>query len=169
MWNERLIACARAYPSAVLTVVEASGYPVSTRCSVAFDEAREVIMVPAPPPIMAGRQGKACLIFHRHDVDLGGQHELLIKGELREEESTLTLSPDGFLTGSGRQDTDRMPVAGTPLDVIRFMLLGRRKARAYLAKRGEPWPPRPWKKMLDYLDDPEAEYASTSAQRRPSS
>jgi hypothetical protein len=33
-------------------------------------------------------------------------------------------------------------------------MLGRRKARAYLAKRGKPWSPRPWDKMLRYLDTP---------------
>lgn len=37
---------------------------------------------------------------------------------------------------------------------MRFMFLGRRKAREYLEKRGAPWTPRPWKKMLDYLDNP---------------
>ncbi len=154
MWNKSLIACARTYPSGVLAVVEDSGYPFSVRCVVEFDDARELILFPTPPPDMVGRQGLACLLFHRHDADLGGQHELLIKGELREEAGILTLHPENFLTGSGRQDTDRMPVAGSPLDIIRYMLLGRRKVREYLAKRGKPWSPRPWGKMLRYLDDP---------------
>ena len=63
----------------------------------------------------------------------------LIKGELLEETGTLILRPDNFLTGSGRQDTDRMRYAGSPLDILRYMMLGRRKARQYLAKRGKPW------------------------------
>ena len=79
---------------------------------------------------------------------------MLITGELREEAGTLTLRPDAFLTGSGRQDTDRMPYAGSALDIMRYMVLGRRKAREYLAKRGKPWTPRPWGKMLRYLDEP---------------
>ena len=154
MWNKQLIACARVYPSGVLTVVKDSGYPLSVRCLVEFDDARELIFFPTPPPDVVGRQGLACLLFHRHNADLGGQHELLIKGELREEAGVLTLRPNGFLTGSGRQDTDRMPVAGSPMDIIRYMMLGRRKAREYLAKRGKPWTPRPWGKMLRYLDTP---------------
>jgi hypothetical protein len=153
MWNKQLIACARVYPDGVLTVVEDSGYPLSVRCNVQFDNARELILLPAPPQDIVGRQGLACLLFHRHNADLGGQHELLIKGELREEAGILTLRPGDFLTGSGRQDTDRMPYAGSPLDMIRYMVLGRRKARAYLAKRGKPWTPRPWGKMLRYLDE----------------
>lgn len=154
MWNKALIACARVYPSGVLTVVEDSGYPRSVRCVVEFDDARELILFPAPPPDMVGRQGLACLLFHRHNADLGGQHELLIKGELREEVGVLMLRPGDFLTGSGNQNTDRMPVAGSALDMMRFMLLGRRKAREYLVKRGKPWPSRPWGKMLHYLDEP---------------
>lgn len=38
------------------------------------------------------------------------------------------------------------------MERIRFMRLGQRKAREYLQKRGKPWPPRPWAKMLAYLD-----------------
>src|SRR5713226_5097981 len=110
MWNERLIACARVYPSGVLTVVEDSGYPRSVRCVVQFDDARALILFPAPPPDVVGRQGLACLLFHRHNADMGGQRELLIKGELREEAGVLTLRPGDFLTGSGRQDTDRNAV-----------------------------------------------------------
>jgi hypothetical protein len=153
MWNKRLVAFARVYPSGIVTLVEDSGYPLSVRCAVEFDDARELIVLLAPPPDVAGRQGPTCLLFHRHDADLSGQRELLIKGELREEAGVLILRPDAFLTGSGRQDTDRMPYAGSALDIMRYMLLGRRKARAYLAKRGEPWTPRPWAKMLRYLDE----------------
>jgi len=154
MWNKRLIACARTYPSAVLTVVEDSGYPRSVRCVVEFDDARELILFPVRPLDVVGRQGSACLLFHQHNADLSGQRELLIKGELREEAGKLFLRPGDFLTGSGRQDTDRMPYAGSPLDIFRYMMLGRRKARVYLAKRGKPWTPRPWGKMLRYLDEP---------------
>ena len=154
MWNKRLIACARTYPSAVLTIVEDSGYPLSVRCVVEFDDARELILFPALPSDVLGRRGAACLLFHRHNADMGGQRELLIKGELHEEAGVLLLRPSDFLTGSGRQDNDRMPYAGSPLDIIRYMMLGRRKAREYLAKRGKPWSPRPWGKMLRYLDEP---------------
>jgi len=133
-------------PAGRLILTSSIAFPVKAY------NARELILFPTPLPDIVGRQGLACLLFHRHNADLGGQHELLIKGELREEAGVLTLRPRDFLTGSGRQDTDRMPYAGSPLDMIRYMVLGRRKARAYLAKRGKPWTPRPWGKMLRYLD-----------------
>ncbi|MDQ6660467.1 MAG: hypothetical protein M3Z24_05825, partial [Chloroflexota bacterium] len=69
MWNKPLIACARVNPSGVLTVVEDSGYPRSMRCIVEFDDARELILFPALPPDVVGRQGPACLLFHRHNAD----------------------------------------------------------------------------------------------------
>jgi hypothetical protein len=153
VWNARLIACARAYPSGVLTTVEPSGYPYSLRVVPEFDADHGLIAFPGAPVVATGWRGKAGLLFHRHNPDLSGQHELMIKGELLAAAGTLALRPAEFLTGSGRLDTDRMPVAGTPLDMIKFMLLGRRRARDYLAKRGAPWTPRPWDKMLRYLDE----------------
>ena len=37
-----------------------------------------------------------------------------------------------------------MPHANAPLHMLQFYRLGRRKAKAYLAKRGAPWPPIPF-------------------------
>ena len=154
MWNKQLVACAQAYPTGVLTLVDADGYPFTVRCAVEFDAARGLMMLSGVGTLFEGMTGKACLLFHRHNPDLSGQHELLIKGDLAREDGRLVFRPSEFLTGSGRQDTDRMPVAGSPIDIFQFMLLGRRKAREYLAKRGAPYPPRPWAKMLRSLDEP---------------
>jgi hypothetical protein len=153
VWIAALIACARAYPGGVLTVAAPSGYPFSVRVRPNFDAANGLILFPGVPPVARDWRGKAGLLFHRHNPDLSGQHEMMIKGELLDVGGTLALRPGEFLTGSGRTDTDRMPVAGSPLDMIKFMMLGRRKAREYLAKRGQPWTPRPWDKMLRSLDE----------------
>ncbi len=156
MWNKQLVARAQMYPTGVLTLVDAAGYPFSARCAVEFDADREVMTLSGAGTLFADRAGKACLLFHRHNPDLSGQHELMIKGALAVEDGRLVFRPGEFLTGPGRQDTDRMPVAGSPIDIFQFMLLGRRKAREYLAKRGAPYPPRPWAKMLRALDEPPA-------------
>src|SRR5947209_162206 len=145
MWNKELIACARAYPSGILTAVDQSGYPFSIRCEAIFSEDRETITFKGAPPSTAGMRGMACLLFHRHREDLGDQHELMIKGELSDEDGALTFRPTGFLTGSGSDNTNRMPVSATMLERIQFMRLGQRKAREYIKKRREPWPSRPRK------------------------
>jgi hypothetical protein len=141
MWNKELAACGRAYESAVLTIVEPSGYPLSVRCKVRFDDAREVVTFAELPEMARGWSGPASVLLHRHNEVLEDFYELLLKGELSVEGGTITFKPSEFVTGSGRQDTDRMPHAGAPLHLIQFMLLGRRKAREYHARRGKPWPP----------------------------
>ncbi len=141
MWNEKLAECGKVYSSAVLTVVEESDYPVSVRCKPAFNAARKEITFEELSPLAEGWRGSACLLLHRHNDVLEDFYELVIRGELSDEGAVLIFRPTDFVTGSGRQDTDRMPHAGAPLHLIQFMMLGRRKAREYIAKRGKPWPP----------------------------
>ena len=54
---------------------------------------------------------------------------------------SLAFRPSAFVTGTGSPTDDQMPHAGNPVQLVQFMLLGRRKAREYMAKRGTPWPP----------------------------
>jgi len=153
MWNRRLIALARAYSSAVLTIVEPSGYPLSVRCQVTFDETGEAIGFALLPRVARDWQGKACLLFHRHNERLEDQHELLIRGELTNVAGDLVFHPIAFVTGTGSTTKDTMPHAGAPLDLLRFMLLGRRKARSYLRKRGEAWPTIDFNALLTTIDE----------------
>jgi hypothetical protein len=46
-----------------------------------------------------------------------------------------------------------MPHAGAPLQLLRFMVLGQRQARAYLRRRRRPWPKIDFTPMLRALDD----------------
>lgn len=145
MWDKRLAALAREYPTGVLTWVEASGYPISVRCKAHLDGAREVVTFIDLPPVAEGWRGKACLLFHRHNEHLEGLHQMVLKGELIEEDEGATIMRvTEFVTANGRPDTDEMPHAGRPLHMFQFFLLGRRKAREYMAKRGAPWPPIPF-------------------------
>jgi hypothetical protein len=153
MWNKQLIALARAYASAVLTIIEPSGYPLSVRCNVTFDETREAIGFALLPALARNWQGKACLLFHRHNERLENQHELLIRGELADVAGNLAFHPTAFVTGTGSTTKDMMPHAGAPLDLIRFMLLGRRQARAYLRKRGIAWPAIDFDALLITIDE----------------
>lgn len=153
MWNKLLVTRAQAYPSGVLTVVDDAGYPVSARCTVQFDDTREWVTFPAPPPLIKGSRGPACLLFHRHNAALEEQYELLIRGELADDAGRPVFRPTAFLTGTGSVKDDQMPHAGNPVQLVQFMLLGRRKARAYLAKRGTPWPPISFDGLLRALKE----------------
>src|SRR4051794_8549784 len=153
MWNKDLIARARVYASAVLTLVEPSGYPLSQRCTVQFDEAHEVITFPEPPALARGYQGRVSLLFHRHNEVLEDFYEVLIKGTLAVNGDRLVFQPEEFLTGTGSAKTDQMPHAQDPIQLVQFMLLGRRKAKEYIAKRGQPWPPIVFDRLIQALNE----------------
>jgi hypothetical protein len=147
MWNERLAALIFDYPTGVLSTMESSDYPASVRCTVEPHAADQTITFPNLPPFAASWRGKAALLFHRHNARLEGLHQLVVKGELVELNGVLTFRVSEFVTGTGRQDTDAMPHAGAPIQMLQFFLLGRRKAREYIAKRGAPWPPIPFREL----------------------
>jgi hypothetical protein len=147
MWDRRLAERARSYPTGVLSWVEPSGDPVSVRVAVELDEPRERVLFPALPPIARGRTGLACLLFHMHDEQLEGLRQVVLKGELVADGASIALEVTGFVTANGRAGTDEMPHAGAPLHMLAFYRLGRRKAKEYLAKRGEPWPPIPFEEI----------------------
>ncbi len=153
MWNKTLAARARAYPSGVLTLVDGAGYPLSVRCTVQFDDARELVTFTTPPPLISGRQGLANLLFHRHNAVLEEQYELMIKGELLDEGGSPVFRPTDFLTGTGSATDDQMPHATNPVQLVQFMLLGRRKAREYITKRGKPWPPIAFDDLVQALKE----------------
>jgi hypothetical protein len=144
MWDKKLAELASNYPAGILTVVEPSGYPISVRCSTSFDEANETIHFPEPPAMAMGWRGKACILFHHHDEHLERLRQLVVKGELVDDGGKPALRVTQFVTANGRTDTDEMPHAGAPLHMFQFLLLVRRKAREYMAKRGSPWPPIPF-------------------------
>ena len=163
MWNEQLAELSRRYATGVLSIVGADEYPVSVRCIVHLDTARHVFTFPTPPAQAMGWRGKACLLFHQFNERLEGLRQLVILGELVWAEGLLTLQVSKFVTANGRQNTDRMPHAGSPIHLLQFFWLGRRKARVYLAKRGIPWPAIPYEEIERVMAEEEAE---TRFQRR---
>ena len=73
---------------------------------------------------------------------------MVLKGELRTAvDAGVEFGVTEFVTANGRPNTDRMPHAGAPVHMFQFYRLGRTKAKAYLAKRGAPWPPIPFEQI----------------------
>jgi hypothetical protein len=153
MWNSALASRARLYRDATLSVVEPSGYPYSVRCSAQLDEARQIVRLTT---VSGLAPGPACLAFHRHDERLENQYQLLIRGQLEVDSGSVILRPTAFVTANGSSGTDRMPHAGAPLQLIRFMLLGQKQARAYLRRRKSPWPRVDFVPMLRVLRELQA-------------
>jgi hypothetical protein len=141
MWNKQLARLATKYPTGVLSVADVDGYPASVRLPARLDTKRRIVTFPALPPYAQGWRGKACLLFHRHNNRLEGLRQMVLKGELVEEDGAVALRVTEFVTANGQTNTDEMPHAERPIQLLQFLLLGRRKARAYERKRGEPWPP----------------------------
>jgi len=163
MWNEQLAALAHEYPSGVLSIVDSNGYPLSVCCTVCLDETRQAFTLPTPPAQAMAWRGKACLLFHQHNERLEGLRQMVILGELVCEEGLLTLRVSKFVTANGRQNTDQMPHAASPLHMLQFFWLGWHNARTYLARRGRPWPAIPYKLIEHLLDEEEVASPTVSA------
>jgi hypothetical protein len=153
MWNDRLAALTGEYPTAVLSIVDANGYPLSVRCSVLLDATRQAAIIADAPALAAAWRGKVCLLFHYFNERLEGMRQMVILGELDGENGLLTLHVSRFVTANGRTDTDQMPHASSPRHMMQFFWLGWRNARAYIAKRGAPWPPIPFDAILQAVDE----------------
>jgi hypothetical protein len=164
MWDSRLAALAAGYSTGVLSWVHPSGYPVSVRCRVTLDAARECATFDALPPAARDGRGPACLLLHAHDARLEGLRQMVLKGELVAEDGVVVLRVSEFVTANGRRGTDRLPHAGAPLHMLQFYRLGRRKADEYLKRRGEPWPPIPFGAIARAVAEPPA--APTTEERR---
>ncbi|HEY7021703.1 MAG TPA: hypothetical protein VH349_11345 [Ktedonobacterales bacterium] len=146
MWNKQLARLATKYPTGVLSVADVGGYPASVRMVARLDTKRRVVTFPALPAYAQDWRGKACLLFHRHNSRLEGLRQMVLKGELVEEGDAVALRVTDFVTANGQTNTDEMPHAERPIQLLQFLLLGRRKAREYERKRGEPWP------RIDYAE-----------------
>lgn len=153
MWNKRLATLADTYPTAVLSIVDSEGYPLSIRCDVRLDAVRQAAIIADPPAQAAAWRGEACLLYHQFNEGLEGLREMVILGELGSADGLLTLHVKKFLTANGRQDTDQMPHASSPWHMMQFFWLGWRNARAYIAKRGAPWPPIPFDAIVRAVDE----------------
>ncbi len=161
MWNNELSRLIATYSSGVLSSVEKDGYPVSLRCQVHVQAEHHRIVICNPPMLAKAWRGPANLLFHEHDDRLDELRQLAVLGVLVEEGEVLYLVVETFLTANGRNDSDQMPHASSPLHMFKFFLIGWRNARRYLAKRKEPWPPIPYDEIMRLIaqeNESEREY-----------
>jgi hypothetical protein len=137
MWTD-LVRQVQHYPTAVLTVIDHAGYPLSIRCHPQIDRDAYVLRIAPAPGIGAVRPGPASLLCHAHNEKLWRLRNLLVRG-------TIELAPN---TGDTWIFFPRRLIRGqsrSPIYFVRTLVVSRRAARHYLALRGISRPSIPWR------------------------
>lgn len=120
------------FPSAVLASLDDDGH--ATLARVVPEPTDDGLMLPGTD----ARPGRASLLFHRHDELLAGQRSFVVVGELVERASGLALRPDRVADGIQ---------SGGMLSQISMARGLRRRAQAYLDKRGLDRPQVAWHEL----------------------
>lgn len=136
MWDE-IVWLLPDFDTAVLTGLDAEGYPYGVRVRPRADATGQVLRVPLPAytPIQAG---PASLLCHAHDEKLWNLRSFLVRGVLRREVGGWAFEPRVFVPGAG--------VEG-PMGMVRFVSGSRRNTERYLEKRGLARPSIPWNRI----------------------
>ncbi len=138
MWTELTQAMA-GFPDAVLTGVNAQGFPLSVRCRPQLDPALRALHVDRAPGV-ALLDGPASLLCHSHDRNLWRLRSFLVRGQLTTTGTTWVFHPGALVPGTG--------LAG-PVGDVRSFLAARQRAGRYLARRGLTRPNVPWQLVRD--------------------
>jgi len=133
MWSE-IVKEMTDFSAAVLTSVDASGYPFSIRCKPNPDPVAQVLRVQLPEHIQF-RPGPAGLLYHKHDESLWNLKSLTLRGLLEQDAQGWFLRPLKYTPGAG---------IGGLAAMVKFVQEGRRSANQYLVKRNLPRPVIAW-------------------------
>jgi hypothetical protein len=139
MWDN-IVELLSKYPNAVLTGIDATGYPFSVRCIPTVDMKVEVLHIQALPGVQ-WQAGPANLLCHRHDELLWNLESFLLKGNLVQDEQGWNFHPSQFIAGTPGTGP------GALIATIRWLRESRRRARQYLAKRNMRRPRVPWREI----------------------
>lgn len=136
MWND-LLKHLPDFTSAVLTFVDAEGYPFSLRCQPQTDTPNRILRLKLPEYVNI-QPGRAGLLCHRHDERLWNLKSFIVRGSLERDPQGWLFRPRQFTPGAG---------IGGMVAMVKFMLEGRRTAQRYLERRGMKPPAIPWEKI----------------------
>jgi len=134
MWGE-IVEHLAEFPSAVLTGVDAKGYPFSIRCRPEPDDAQEELRIRLLYDTPAIRPGPASLLCHSHDENLWNQKSFLVRGTLSQEDQGWSFHPQQFIPGAG---------TGGLRGMVGFIAGARKNTKRYLRRRRLARPSVPW-------------------------
>ena len=157
MWDDiaRLLP---SFESAVVTGLDAEGYPYSLRCKPWVDSSARVLKADLPT-YASVQAGPACLLCHSHDENLWNLRSFLVRGTLAREGSEWTFEPLRYVPGAGVEGLRGM---------VNFVTGSRRNTNRYLKKRGLSRPRIPWKAINEIKAQIQEEKRSSSVPDVPS-
>jgi hypothetical protein len=136
MWNE-IVKHQGKFSNAVLTGLDAGGYPFSVRCTPQIDESNQVLKIMLPEQGLI-RPGPAGLLYHTHNAKLWDLLVMQVLGRLEQAEHSWVFYPERFIPGAGLQG---------PVDQMKLLFKARADAKKYLQKRGLPRPQVRWDEL----------------------
>ncbi|GHO79246.1 hypothetical protein KSD_70170 [Ktedonobacter sp. SOSP1-85] len=145
MENNKLKEYLHSFRDAVLTGLNAQGYPVSVRCQPEIDETEHTLQIHLPADIQIV-PGPAGLLCHSHDEKLWHLKSFALQGTLEHQEDISLFHVQRFLPG--------INMAGAP-GPITTLIRARRTMKQALQKRGLPQPSIPWTRMKQLADPSE--------------
>ena len=131
VWEPRIDQLGTQYPTAVLAIVGADGFPFAGRVPVSADRAAGLIRIGAIPNGMPAAPGRACLTAHMHSPEFEWQRNFQVRGELVETDDGWALAPRKLVGGFEVPETQLAMLRENFKKVMRY----RKTARAELAKR----------------------------------
>lgn len=130
MWGEAA-KWLNKFDDAVLTVIDADGYPASVRVqSRGYDGSTGELRATLPDAVRAV-EGPANLLCHSHDEKMWNLQMLTVKGRLENRDGSWVFCSEGF-------------EAPSKLAVVNFIKNARNSAQKYLDKRGLNRPEVNW-------------------------
>jgi len=133
MWNN-IARQLGQYPNAVLTGIDASGYPFSLRCQPRVDEMRQVLLI-SPHGDEHIQPGPAGLLCHYHNEEMWDLKSFQLLGRLERTEQ-------GWVFHVERAIPESAP---GPLAPFQMIAKSGGDAKKYLKKHGLPRPTVDWK------------------------
>ena len=98
-WDERIGELGSRYPTAVVSIVGADGFPLSARVPVTLDRQRKLVRLAQEPAGIPLVEGRACVCAHKHHPDFKWQLNFQARGNLVRDGEGWALAPTKLVGG----------------------------------------------------------------------
>jgi len=136
MWNE-IVANLSKFPNAVLTGLDANGYPFSIRCQPQPSPSTQVLLIHAISSAEI-QAGPANLLCHSHDQELWNLKSFQVLGRLELTGMGWVFHPERLLPGNSQG----------LMEQFEMIFAGQASAKKYLEKHGLARPKIAWGEFI---------------------